>query len=349
MNKKTILLAVAALALVLLAGLFVLARARKTSLAVQTNSGCLQPNEKAMYTILQPGAPATVRVSVMNAASSTVWSRDIQRPDSNVFDPVLPSLCHFYFFEQKNYNYTTQTPGANYLFRISRLSYFSSASSSAVITLSYDSSGSEEAYTHVYDRTYIIDPSEKYLTLVKGDLGDPDYALVFKDIITGQDVYTLSLADILKDHPNAAGSFSTGEWVTHPDGVWMEGDIYDGSRWTAFYYIKRDTWETHIYDTPADYMAGVERAAPPFAPYLAYTNVVVWAGGSAEVADELLDQQISAGMQKSLIFANLATGATTTIVTVPIDKNHSFNPTWLDDSTLQYTMPDGTTRTYTVK
>jgi hypothetical protein len=89
----------------------------------------------------------------------------------------------------------------------------------------------------------------------------------------------------------------------------------------------------------------VERSAPPFAPYLAYTDVVVWTG-DAEIRDQLIQDQIRAGKQKHLIVANLITGATTTIATTPIIPDHNFRPTWLDDNTLQYTLPDGTKKTY---
>jgi hypothetical protein len=311
-------------------------------------SRCLSSGEKATYTILQKGQPALVRVSVLDSASTTVWSRDTEIPFSDISEPVYFGSCYFYLDQIFNYDKKLDKPLPNYSFEIWRFSYFT-LQGNKIVTAEASKTGALNDLARAYSSSYTIDPSEKYITLERGYLENNDYALVFKDINTGHDVYTLPLADVLKSHPNASGSFSTPEWVTRPDGVWMDGDIYDGSRWTAFYYIKRDTWETKIYDTPADYQPGVERAAPPFAPYLAYTNVIDWAGGSQEIRDQLLDQQIADGMKKSLIVANLVTGATTTIVTVPIDKNHSFGPTWLDDSTLQYTMPNGSVHTYTLK
>ena len=131
------------------------------------------------------------------------------------------------------------------------------------------------------------------------------------------------------------------------DGVWLVGDIYEGPRWSAYYYIKRDTWETRIYETPEDYQAGVERSAPAFAPYLAYTNIIDWTG-LPEADDALVAQQRAIRLTKKLIIADLKTGATTTIAEVPIVLHHKFRPMWLSDTTVEYTLPDGTKKQYTV-
>jgi hypothetical protein len=113
----------------------------------------------------------------------------------------------------------------------------------------------------------------------------------------------------------------------------------------AYVYVKLATWETEIYDTPSDQMAGVEGAMPPFAPLMAYTDVIVWAG-FAEMTDQLIEEQIASGQKKHLIVADLRTGKKTVIETVPIIKTHRFKMKWLADTELEYIMPDGEVRVY---
>lgn len=194
-----------------------------------------------------------------------------------------------------------------------------------------------------------IDPSGKYVATLRDDgtshsLND----LVIQDLRTSDDVYVLKIRDVFKNNPHIEGYLlGTGQWVQRPDGVYLYTSIDGGARPSAFVQIRRDTWKTHIYEVPADFMSSAELAMPPFAPYMAYTNVT-YRTMAADSMDDIFAMQLKEASQKKFILGDLMTGVTTTIETVPIIRGHNFKPVWLDDTTLEYTMPDGTKKTYVV-
>lgn len=314
-----------------------------------TGTRCLKDTEKAVYEILEEGRPGKVRVNVVDTvASTTVWSKDFSIPSTSHSRAYLLHRCHFYLHERDGFNPENGEVDPGYFWGLLQHKYFSEDGGKRVVTFAENSSGKSQDSKVFYGTTYSISDGENYASLERSTLSKPDYALVIKNIETGADEYILTLAEVLKEHPEAAGSFDVGKWVTRPDGEYLKTVIYDGARELAYIYIKADTWETEIFETPTDLMAGVEGAIPPFAPLLAYTDVIVWAG-FAEMTEQLIDEQISSGQKKHLIVANLKTGKKAVIETVPIIKSHRFKMTWLSDTELEYTMPDGTKKTYQVE
>jgi len=314
-----------------------------------TGTRCLRENEKAIYEVLEKGRPGKVRVSVIDiAASTTMWSRDLVHPTPDNVYPMRLNNCSFYLPVSNNYDYKDGKPLPGYTFSLWQFRYFADAEK-LVAVLSENPTGEKGKTERRYSGSFFnVNSSEKYVVLERSYLGEDDYALVIKDIRTGKDAFVLTLDEVLKEHPNAAGSFDVGRWVTRPDGEYLRTFIYDGVRDVAYVYVKAGTWETEVYDVPSDMLAGVEVAIPPFAPILAYTDVIVWAG-IYEVTQALIDEQISSGQKKHLIVANLKTGKKVVIETAPIIRGHRFKLTWLSDTELQYTMPDGTTKTYRIE
>lgn len=314
-----------------------------------TGTRCLKDTEQAVYEVLENTRPGKVRVSVIDTvASSTLWSKDFVHPTPGNAYPIRLQKCAFYAPQSRNYDFEKKEPLVGYSFELWKFDYFRDEGQ-PIVTMSKNSTGEDGGRVRYYSGSFFnINNSEEYTVLEQGFLGDKDYALVIKNIETGEDEYVLTLDEVLKEHPNAAGSFDIGKWVTRPDGEYLFTTIYDGSRIMAYVYVKLGTWETKIYDTPSDQMAGVEGATPPFAPLMAYTDVIVWAG-FAEMTDQIIDEQIASGQKKHLIVADLRSGKKAVVEEVPIIKTHRFKMKWLSDTELEYTMPDGTRKTYTVE
>jgi hypothetical protein len=310
---------------------------------------CLSEDQEEKRTLSFVEGKWQNTISVLNKKTGNIlWSLVLRdRASTNVHGTSV-NRCHFYVLSQSNYDESAQKELPGYKYGVWRRDYFSDDPGTMVLTEAENITGKENGTKEYYSTEFTVDPSEKYMSLIHGYMGQPDYSLIIKDITTGKDVYTLQLNDILKTHPNAAGTFNTGSWIQGPDGMYLVSPIDETDKENALIYVKRGTWETSIYDTPTDYLHGVEGAYAPFEPYFAYADVPTWTG--TEDGEQILNNIATkeGKTEKHLIVANLKTGATTTIATVPLKIGQRFNPAWLDDTTLQYTMPDGTKKTYKV-
>lgn len=314
-----------------------------------TGTRCLKDTEKAMYEILDEGRPGKIRISVFDTmASTTVWKRELSVPSTTHIHSYELQRCSFYLHRAENYDFQQNKALPGYVWDLRRYKYFNDGLGKRVMVISQNLSGETGKRENLYGSMFVVDLSDTYISLERSVLGKPDYALVIKNIETGEDEYVLTLDEVLKEHSNVAGSFDVGKWVMRPDGEYLFTTIYDGSRIMAYVYVKLGTWETRIYETPPDQMAGVEGAMPPFAPLMAYTDVIVWAG-FAEMTDQLIEEQIASGQKKHLIVANLRTGKKTVVEAVPIIKTHRFKMAWISDTELEYTMPDGAKKIYRVE
>lgn len=312
---------------------------------------CLKDGERAVYEVVKKGSPATVQVSVFDDEGSTMtWRREIEIPDSDVFVPLKLGRCAFYVEQAINYDYDKQWFPAGYERRLNRYDFFSNASAHQIVLEEENKTGKSNDFQVFFARlAFAVSPSEHYISLVHSYLEKPDYALVIRNLQTGKDEYVLTLADLLKQHPTAAGSFDVGEWYTRPDGTEvLLGNLYQDRYKPAFYLLEAGTWKMHVWPTPQDFSGYSEFAIAKYSPHFAYTDFDVF-GGIDTLEDQIFADKVARGDMVHLKVANLETGKTDVIAEVPLVRHYRFNLTWLSETQLQYTMPDGTTRTYTVQ
>lgn len=305
---------------------------------------CLTENQEAYYTVVSDARPAIITVSVRDTLSSTtLWtSKQIEIPNINNVDFYHAQKCNFYVHSSYNYDYQKSKALENYSFKIEKYPYFESSLGKAIVTIQ---EGPRAVSTLKLSTQFLVDPSEKYIVLINNYMEDDDYSLVIREIDSGKEVYSLYLRDVMKDHPNVFGSFRPEIWKETPEGNYLHGTIFEGPRWSAFFIIKSDTWETEILPTPDNYRGGVERAGTIDGGYLAYTDQTVWTGIDV-VYEAVMEKQLAEGKPKNLFVANLRTGEIRTIESVPLEKEHRFNLKW-QGTTLIYVMPDGTVKTFT--
>lgn len=334
---------------------------------------CLNEEERAMYTIvrdqksprfqmdatgkrgtiIEHGSPGLVQIDVINTRSSTtVLSKQVEVPSPKAWHSYHLGRCGFYLIQAFNANYDTivpaPPPARDYSFELWKFSYFSDSPKQLII-LAEQQGETRETYKSYYSSSFTIDPTETYISLERSYLEKPDYALVVKSIQTGKDVYVLTLADLLKQHPSIAGSFDVGEWYERPDGsLVLAGNVYQDRYKPAFYLLEAGTWTMHIWPTPEDFSGYSEFAIAKYSPYLAYTDFDVF-GGIDIIEDQVFANKVARGDTVHLKVANLETGKTNTIAEIPLIRHYRFNLTWLSETELRYTLPDGTTRTYTVE
>ena len=309
------------------------------------SSQCLMNGQKAELEVIEAGFPGKVKVRVKDVEGQLVWQREFSVPSTSHVSFYELHDCGFYIHKGEGYNVNTNKVSPGYFSSLWMYDYFADGSGEQLVLFGENPTGQREDSKYFYGSQFRINPSETFISLERGYPGSPDYALVIKDIETKEDVFALSMKDVVEKQPSAAGTFSVGKWVERPDGEYLVSEIFDSARETAFVYIKTDTWESAVYPTPEDLQAGVERAYAPFEPMIAYTDIITWAGFK-EVTDAIMDEYLAEGVKKHLTVQDLKTGERIVLEEVPLVRDHKFKLLWLSDTELQYVLPSGEVKTW---
>lgn len=195
-----------------------------------------------------------------------------------------------------------------------------------------------------YGTAFTIDPQEKYISLERSYLGQPDYALVIKDAKTLADVFVLTLDNVKKINPNIQnGIFGLGNWA--PDSKYLWGTLFDGALDTAYIWVKTGSWKVEVFSPSPDLPSGAERIIN-FSGYVAYADFPTFFGIDI-IAKQEQEKFKEEGRQKHLYLYNLRTKEKK-LITNTADPTWRFNIKWLSDTELQYEMPNGEKKVYTI-
>ncbi|MCK4354910.1 hypothetical protein KAW43_00970 [Candidatus Parcubacteria bacterium] len=243
--------------------------------------------------------------------------------------------CGVYAIRTFNYDYQKKIPLENYRRELWRYNY--NGKGKALIA-----SYAKWSFENILG-DFRVDPTENYVVLERGYLGSPDYALVIKVLETKEDVFVLTLDEILEKHSDIEpGSFGLGIWT--PDGKYLWGDIYVGAYETAYYRVEMGTWKTDILSMPSDLPSGAERAWN-FKGWLAYVDMTSFTGFGG-VVEQMEEEARQRGEMKNLWIYNLFTKEKIKIASS--DPSWRFKPKWLSDTELEYELPSGERKIYEI-
>jgi len=198
--------------------------------------------------------------------------------------------------------------------------------------------GTEEVY---YDPGFRIDLNEKYLALQQGQ----GVAITIDDPQTAKNFFTLSIPDVLEKNPNISGDigFTPGGWST--DGRYFWFTFNQGANVVGFVMIDTASWSYQAFPAPQVTMGG--DAFNPDTGMTTYsTNVAPWTG-DASVDQQYKNQAIQSGQITSFYVYDLLTNQNYLVATTS-DPTYYFQPQWISDAVLQYTLPSGATTTYSI-
>lgn len=340
-RKKTIILVILLLISFLLAGgtiyfysvkVFPIKKQTEEQPEKLTHGPCLTDDEFADYPIDEkydkevklPKLPLIINVRDKNT-NRIKFSFQIENVIESYHPPELYK-CGIYLVREFNFDYKKGKPLPNFRMEVWRYRY--------------DSTGEKLAE----ENDFRIDPNENYLVLERSYLGKDDYALVIKDLKTREDVFVLTLDEILKKYPNISpGSFDLG--VFTPDNKYLWGNIFEGSYDIAYFRIELGTWKTDILPSPPDLPSGAEREFN-FKGYFAYVDITSFTGFEG-VTEQIEEEAIKADTLKNLWIYNLFTKEKIKVASV--DPGRRFNIQWISDTELEYELSSGEKKIYSIE
>jgi hypothetical protein len=316
---------------------------------VPTSSNSLtQPNSSAagdcllsdQYAIESPGGSSTEEIEIKSKTTGDIISTfSLPNVAYLEYHSIEIHPCDVYVMEEFGQDKNNSFPPgySNQLWR-----YDYNGSGEKLFTLlGISPNGTEEAF---YDTDFRVSSDEKYLALEAYPNQASDSVVIYNSN-TLNALFTVSLADIIAKYPNLQGmvEFQSGGWSSEGDDLWFalsnEADVY------GFVRVNPKDQIYQVFPAPQITMGG--DAFNPDTGMVTYrTNAAPWTG-DAEIDQEYQQQAAQSGQVTSFNIEDLLTGKIYVVATTT-DPTYYYQPKWISDKVLQYTLPSGATSTYVV-
>lgn len=193
-----------------------------------------------------------------------------------------------------------------------------------------------------YAYQFQIDPLERYITLERSYLGQADYALVIKNLATTEDIFEVSLAEIVALHPQLESSLGMYGWSA--DGRYFWGNIFDSAKVLALLRVDMETKTWDVFTAPVGMLGG--DAFNVNTAWTTYDNGLPWTGDP--YLDEInRDERLARGEALQFYLYNVITKERRLLETIE-DVSWSFKPEWVGDTELRYQVPGNLDKRYTL-
>ncbi|MBU4348553.1 hypothetical protein KJ671_03590 [Patescibacteria group bacterium] len=291
---------------------------------------CLSENLEVSYKIEEKESPlADVVVYIIDEnTGKEVTSFKIDNIFKN-YHPIELYKCGIYVI--RFFNYDPRISKQKPEFRAEFWRYY------------YSGEGIQLFFSEDFSYDFRVDPTEIYLVLERSYLGNPDYALVIKNLQTKKDVFVLPLKEITDKYPDFLGSIGFNEWTRGSKYFW--GNIFDGANVLAFFRIERDSWKRELFEAPTGTMGGT--ALNSEFGYITYDDGPPWTG-DLDFAKMYQEQWEKEGKIVSFYLYNFFTNKKIVLATTT-DTMWYFKPKWISDTELEYYLPSGERKIYAVK
>jgi hypothetical protein len=337
MPSKKILLLFFILILVVVSAGYYFIYYKNPNIQTKDHSVCLAEDEVADYSIDKRKSDVSLAtIFIKNKQSNkNISSFQIELPIPDHYHPIELHKCGVYAARDFNYDYTKKQALSNYKFELWRYRYNSDGES--IVFLSGPISGSG------FDSDFRVDVTETYVVLERSFLGNPDYALVIKNLETKKDVFILYAKDIFKQYPDIVGDFGMLEW--NKDGRYFWGKISDGADVNAFFRIDIQNLTYEVFPAPVGTMGG--DALNSELGYVTYDDGAPWTG-DAEFDVMYREQWKKEGKKVHFYLYNLFSKKQT-LLEIFDDPTWFTRPKWVSDTELEYYLPSGERKVYKIK
>ena len=187
-----------------------------------------------------------------------------------------------------------------------------------------------------------VDPNENYLTLLRGYLGSTDYAIVVKDLKSSENIFILTMAEIKSESIELVGNIQFDDWTKDGRYLWVK--THQGAVTLGFIRINVTNWNVDLLKAPEDVLGG--DALNLENGWITVHPSNIWFG-SADLDEEERERRRKGGIGTDLYIENLFTKERR-FVTHTDEPLWYFKPKWLTDTELQYTLPSGEAKIFTI-
>jgi hypothetical protein len=247
--------------------------------------------------------------------------------------------CYIYFIKD---GLDFKVPGFDLAVELWRSDF--SGKEEKVLTLTDWSKEQKEASLH-YEYIFKVDPFGKYLVLnsVTTTPTSTRESLVIKNLATLKDLFTLPAADLVKAYPDLAGDFMMLDWSS--DGRYFWANIYEEAYVDGWIRVDSKDWSFQVFVAPEGVLGGyplnLETGWVPLIPG------AFWSGFQ-EGDDQVAAERKADGSTADLYLYNIFTKQKILVEDTNDPIWRGLNASWLSTSTLRYSLPDGTMKTYTI-
>jgi len=191
-----------------------------------------------------------------------------------------------------------------------------------------------------------IDPLETYFASDQFYLGHPDHAIVVKNIKSPllEKILIVRPLDIWQRSPQLTKERRVGVMGWSKDGKYLWGGSESQTDYAYFRVNINNKNELDVFVMPEDAV----HYGPPRVDtgYIWYICGPPWVG-IYEMTQQIYEEWRKEGRKVSLFLYNLFTKEKIILVTID-DPEWDFKPKWLSDSELQYELPTGEKKIYTI-
>ncbi len=188
-------------------------------------------------------------------------------------------------------------------------------------------------FVSYYGPDFRVSPNEKYIALDRAFPGQPNFALIIKNLETMKDDMVFPMIDLYKSQPELLNSIMPLDWSS--DGRYFWAETHDAAITVSLIRIDTQTGKAQIFPAPPDVLGGDA--------FNSDTGMITQHPGNFWSGDADYDAQIrkereAQGEGTDLYVHNLLTGKRTLIAHSPYATQY-FRPKWLSTSTLEYFIP----------
>jgi hypothetical protein len=301
---------------------------------VITHSPCLKDNEIVDYKIERNndgGGLATIYIKDKKS-NDEIFNFQFAISDPDHYHPIELHKCGVYAIRTFGYDYQNKKLLENYKRELWVYKY--NGEGNSLIT-SYAKWSYEDILSD-----FRIDPQERYIALLKGYLGSPDYALIIKDLNILKDVFTLPMAEIEKQKPKIVQDIELDGWTRDSRYFWA--NTHYGANTLGFIRIDTTDWSVKLLPAPKDVLGG--DALNLENGFITVHPGNVWYG-IAEITEQEKAKRRAQGIGTELYIQNLFTNKSLFVASTT-EPLWYFKSQWISDTELQYEMPNGEKKIY---